>query len=157
MNQFAEFGSIILTVDHTSTIPGPHSVQKAVFSTETLEEAALAILKYYGETDLLASASTIAQFQELGKAELPALVYRTPENVQIVMALATFNALVARSESLLDATTFILDTVGEFIVTSEQAAGGVVPLMVLSWAEAEVAIPDTPPKRPAKPRARKGA
>lgn len=131
-----EFGSVILTVDHTSAIPGPHVVQKMVFSTETLEEAALANLKYYSEEGLLASASTIAQFQALAKTDLPCLVYRTPENVQIIMALDTFNALVARSESLLDATTFVLNTVGELIVASEKAAGAPVPLLVLSWAEA---------------------
>lgn len=146
MTKFAEFGSIILTVDHTSTIPGPHSIQKAVFSTETLEEAALAVLKYYDEEKLLASASTIAQFQEIAKTDLPALIYRTPENVQIIMALDTFNALVARSESLLDATSFILDTAGQLIVATEEQAGGPVPLLVLSWGEVEAEAPAAPGK-----------
>lgn len=154
MNQFSEFGSVILTVDHTSTIPGAHSVQKMVFSTETLVEATLAILKYYGEEGLLASADTIAQFQQLFQTKLPALVYRTPENVQIVLDFATFKALVERSESFLDASTFILNTVGELIVTAEQAAGGVVPILVLSWAEEEVA-PIEEPARPIKPAPRK--
>jgi hypothetical protein len=153
MNQFQEFGSVILTVDHTSTIPGPHSVQKMVFSTETLVEATLAVLKYYGEEALLASADTIAQFQGLAQTELPALVYRTPENVQIVLDYATFSALVERSETMLDASTFILNTVGELIVTAEQAAGGVVPILVLSWAEGEVA-PIEEPTRPVTPAKR---
>ena len=155
MTKFAEFGSIILTVDHTSTIPGPHSVQKAVFSTETLEEAALAVLQYYGEEKLLASASTISQFQEIAKTDLPALIYRTPENVQIVMALDTFNALVARSESLLDATSFILDTAGQLIVATEEQAGAPVPLLVLSWAEVEEEEAEDAPAPAPKRRARK--
>lgn len=154
MSKFSEFGSIILTVDHTSTIPGPHSVQKAVFSTETLEEAALAVLQYYNEEKLLASASTIAQFQEIAKTALPALVYRTPENVQIIMALDTFNALVARSESLLDATSFILDTAGQLIVATEEQAGAPVPLLVLSWGEVEAEAPAAPEK-PARRTSRK--
>lgn len=154
MRQFQEFGSVILTVDHTSTLPGPHTVQKMVFSTETLEEAAIALLKYYSEEALLANVQTIAQFQELGRTKLPALIYRTPENVQIVMALDTFNELHLRSETLLDTTTFILNTVGELIVTAEQAAGGPVPLLVLGWeehqlAEAEAQQPVRKP-RPAK-------
>lgn len=158
MQQFQEFGSVILTVDHTSTNAGPHSIQKAVFSTETLEEAMLALLKYYQNTDLLASASTIAQFQQVAQTALPCMVYRSPENVQIVMALDTFNALIARSSSLLDATTFILDTVGEVIAGTEQVAGGCIPLQVLSWdvhpGDPAPAEPAPAPKAKA-PRARK--
>jgi hypothetical protein len=150
-----EFNSIILTVDHTSTIPGRHVVQKTVFSTETLEEAALALLKYYNQADLLASVDTISQFQAIAASQFPCLVYRTPENVQIVMALDTFNALVARSSSLLDATSFVLDTVGQVIVETEEAAGDVIPLQVLSWDEIDVALAPVAKKPARKSRASK--
>lgn len=157
--QVAEFKSIILTVDHTSTIPGPHVIQKTVLSTESLEQTALSLLKYYDEGGLLASEVTIRQFQELSHSQYPCLVYRTPENVQIIMAYATFQALVALSESLLDATTFVLDTVGQIIVETEDAAGEAIPLQVLAWDEVVVApnknVPGAtkapkPTKRPAR-------
>lgn len=150
-NQHQEYGSVILTVDHTTAIV-PHAVQKLVFSTESLNEAAIAVIKYYGEEAILASADTIEQFQALAQSKYPCLVYRTPENVEIILSLDTYNALIARSETLLDANTFILDTVGEIIVTSEQAAGAPIPLFALAWDEGEVA------PAPAKPqRSRKGA
>lgn len=133
-----EYLSVIFTVDHTTDIP-VHSVQKMVFSTQTLEEAAVAVMAYYDESHLLTSTDTIRQFQEIGKATLPGLIYRTPENVQIIMSLDTFAALCDRSETLLEATAFVLDTAGELINMAEQASGSVVPLIALSWSEEEAA------------------
>ena len=131
-----EFGSMILTVDHTTQIADAY-VQKAVFSTESQEAAFVANVMYYNEGHLLQSTATIHQLQQLALAELPAMVYRTPENIQIIFAMETFNAVASRYASLCEAFEAILDTVGENVNRLEKAAGDVVPLIVIDWQEAD--------------------
>lgn len=127
------YKSLILTVDHTTAIEGA-LVQKVVYSDQTLEEAILALLDYYGEADYLKNPETIKLFQQVALSDLPAVVYRTKENIQIVMAMGTHDELLARSESLADCHLFILNTVGEVVANLDKAQGDVSPLTVLSWS-----------------------
>lgn len=129
------YKSVILTVDHTQAI-APQVVQKVVHSTETIEEALLSNINYYKEQHLLHSIETIKQFQELAKANLPAIAYRTPENLQIILSQDAFDAQFSRSEDLLDCHQYILDTVGQVISAAEKSAGAVIPLIVFDWVPA---------------------
>lgn len=127
------YRSLVLTVDHTTSIE-PHVVQKVVHSTETLEETLVSLIKYYSEEVLLTSIETIGQLQKIALSKFPAVVYRTQENIQIIMAQATFDELLARSEGLLDCHLFILNTAGEIVNANEELQGNVSPLTVLDWS-----------------------
>lgn len=136
----AEFRSVLLTVDH-STAPRPNGalIQKFVGSTEDLVTSMFSLLEYYGETHLICPA-TIRQFNEAHVAEFPAFVYRSKENIQIVLEANTFTLLVGRHEgNVLAATQHILDTAGQVITDSDEAAGGVMPILLFSWNFGEAA------------------
>ena len=141
----AEFQSVILTVDH-STAPreNGHLIQKFVCSTEDLVTSMVSLIDYYKEQHLM-QAATIRQFQEAHVANFPAFIYRTPENIQIVMDAETFVALNIRNEGNVLATTqHILDTVGQVITENDEAAGGVMPLLLFSWEFGEAEAPSAP-------------
>lgn len=135
----AEFASVILTIDHTTqpTANG-HLLQKFVASTEDLVTSMVSLIDYYKEPHLM-QAATIRQFQEAHVSEFPAFVYRTPENIQVVMDAQTFTMLVGRNEgNVLKATQHILNTAGQIITENDEAAGGVMPLLLFSWEFGEV-------------------
>lgn len=132
-----EYKSIILTVDHTSTRKDDHVVQKMVKSTETLNETMLSLFGYYQEKHLLHSASTLEMFQEAGKSVMPCFIYRTPENVQIVMAEVTYAALISRKGTLLEAEDFIVNAAGEMLKMAQDQRGDAVPLMLFSFTTSQ--------------------
>ena len=151
-----EFRSVILTVDHVS---GPridgHQAQKAVFSTENLTEAMLALFNYYGEEHLLASAATIEIFQKAAQLPCPAIVYRTPHNTQIVLEWNCFAFLSQVGGSTKAAVTLALDNAGLAQVQSDEASGDVVPLLLMAFDVETVAGATAEVKQQAaKPKSR---
>lgn len=140
----AAFHTVLLTIDHsTSPRPNGHLIQKFVGSTEDLVTSMYSLLEYYEELHLLQPA-TLRQFQEAYVSKYPAFIYRTRENVQVVMSAETFSMLVSYKEgNIFEATQLILNTVGEVITNNDGAAGGVVPIVLFSFhsGEAEVEAP----------------
>lgn len=133
--QNPEFQSAVVTIDHTSTRPDEHVVQKVVYSTQSLTGSVLALIDYYDEKHLLASEGTISQFQEAARAENPAFVYRTPENVQIVIDFVALQNLVAREGgSLLVALDGLVNNAGRVISDLERAVGAAVPLILFDYS-----------------------
>jgi len=130
-----EFGSVILTIDHTSTREDGHVVQKFVASTEGVLETMLALFNYYGEAHLLNSAATLRLFAAFDREPFSAFIYRTKENVQIVIPTETLVLLTASHSTLLAATDALLDIAGAAIVGTDKQAGGVVPLLVVSLSQ----------------------
>lgn len=131
-----EFLSVILTVDAVSnpTNPGPF-VQKLVASDQTMTEAVLSLIDYYGEEKLLSSPATIGQFQQAVMSEFPGFVMRTNVNVEVVLDASTFNRLCIEYGSVMQACKEILDLAGLAIQDTEKKAGGVVPLILLDFSD----------------------
>lgn len=139
----AEFATVILTIDH-STAPrkNGHLIQKFVTSTEDLVTSMFSLLEYYEETHLIQPA-TIRQFNLADQSEFPAFVYRTRENIQVVMNADTFVMLAGTKDgSILSATQMILDEVGRAITDADQEAGGVVPIILFSFHTGETLKPE---------------
>lgn len=128
-----EFKSVLLTVDHTSTRKDGHYVQKMVKSTQELTDSMLSLFGYYNEKHLLHSGNTIALFQQAAKSVMPCFVYRTPENVQIVMAEVTYAALINAKQTLLEAEDFIVNAAGEMLKMVQDQRGEAVPLLLLDF------------------------
>lgn len=145
-----EYETVILTIDHTSTRKDDHVVQKYVASTQSLTSAMLSLFGYYDEDHLLHSEATIALFQRAAQNPACAFVYRTRDNIQVVMTAATFETLVAISGgSILAGTSRMLDMAGEMIVANEQAARGPIPLSLLEFEVGPMPAP-APAPAPAK-------
>lgn len=143
-NATPSYRSVILTLDHTTQIEEA-IVQKAVYSTQTLEESMVALLRYYGEESFLQSIETIRQFQQIAISQFPAVVYRTKENTQIVLSQGTLDALMARSAHLADCHQFILETAGDVVSKLDAAQKDVTPLIVFDWSvAAQPSDPRTP-------------
>lgn len=129
-----EYKSVVLTIDHTSSRKDGEVVQKMVKSTQTVTASLLAILGYYQEKHLLHSETTIELLQEAGKALLPAFIYRSPENVQIIMAEQTYAVLINARGTLLEAEDFIINAAGEMLAAAQQKTGDAVPLMLFTFS-----------------------
>ncbi len=131
-----EFLSVILTVDAVSnpTNPGPF-VQKLVASDQTMTEATLSLIDYYGEEKLLSSPATIGQFQQAILSEFPAFIMRTNVNVEVILDASTFNRLCFEHGSVMQACKDILDLAGLAIQDTEKKAGGVVPLILMDFGD----------------------
>lgn len=158
----SEFQSVILTVDHTSLIPGDHTIQKFVASTEDATEALISNINYFNDHFLLNSVETIKQLQEVGRASYPCILYRAaaetaqgPQPIlQIILSAATYALIVERSESILDATTFILNEAGR-VISALDDLQGFAPIHVLDWSEeAEEFTPEGCEPEPPLPKKR---
>lgn len=137
-----EFLSVILTLDH-STAPREDGslLQKFVGSTQDLTEAMLALFNYYEESHLLFAKSTVEMFQMAAQAEMPCFVYRTRENVQIVMSAETFQGLCAsQGGSILAASAMIADVAGKSIVDAMREGGDAPVLYFLSFEQPSEAM-----------------
>jgi hypothetical protein len=94
-----DFNSIVITIDHlTVRDDDRHVVQKFVTSTQTLKESIVALMHYYGEQHLLQKMSTINLFSEIEKAENPVFIYPSPENIQLVTDMETWEYLVSHPQ-----------------------------------------------------------
>jgi hypothetical protein len=141
-----EFQSVILTLDHTTSRNDEHVVQKFVASTQTLTGAMLALFGYYAEDHLLHSQATIEQFQQAALEQFPCFVYRTPENVQIVMDQATFNLVCFQNGSVLQASQAIADMAGQVLSDTEKKAGAAIPVTLFAFELGTVEVPEEAPQ-----------
>jgi len=113
-----EFDTVILTLDHT-TVPREDGslLQKFVCSTQDLTTSMLALFKYYGEEHLLHAKSTLEMFQQAALSRMPAFVYRTRENVQIVMTADTMMAVIgSQGGSVLKGSAMVADMAGRALI-----------------------------------------
>lgn len=135
----SEFKSVVLTIDAHSGQAGDKYVQKFVGSSEDLTEAVIAILQYYDMAHLLTSAATINQFQRAATEQAPAFVIRTKSNVEIILGQEAFSLLCFQAGSAMAASMMIADMAGRAIVDTEEAAGGPVPIVLMSFELGSIA------------------
>ena len=141
-----EFATVVLTLDHTTAPREDGSLlQKFVCSTQDLTSSMLGLFSYYEEEHLLHAKSTIELFQQAAFSAMPAFVYRTRENVQIVLAASTMTAVIASQDgSVLKASAMIADIAGRVLTDALETQTEAPVLLLLAFDAAPVEEAPTP-------------
>jgi hypothetical protein len=138
-----DFNSLVATIDHLSQIEDGHTRQKFVASTQTVTASILALIAYYGEQDMLINERTVKLLAEADQQDNVVFVYRTPQNVQIVTDMDTWNFACLDDDlgagSMLKATDVLMQMTAQAEGQILEANGGrVVPLFFFSLSRDEV-------------------
>ena len=153
--QHPEFRSVILTIDHLSKRNDGHLAQKMVTSTEDLVETMLSLFDYYKEVELTQSKANIELFQKASQLSLPAFIYRTSVNTQVVLEWNTFAFLTQVSGSMKGAVELALNNAAQAMINSDEARGDVVPLLLMAFDMEAVKDPGAEAAPASKPAPRK--
>jgi hypothetical protein len=143
-----EFNSLVATIDHLSQINDGETRQKFVASTQSVTASLLALFAYYGESKFAVNERTIDLFTKAAQAENVVWVYRTPENIQIVTDMDTWNFACTDENvgngSMLVATDALMQLTANAEAQVVEQCGGVVPLFFFSLTREAIEEPARP-------------
>lgn len=133
----ADYQSMVITLDHISAIDDGHSRQKFVASSQDAVDSLLALFRYYKEQDIMLSSKTVAMIVAAQATPNVVWVYRTRENVQLVLSTEAWLAACADPDlgdgSAMQAVDKLSATIASAEANLIQSSGGVVPLFFVSF------------------------